>query len=210
MSGCSGLRQLPDSLGYLKHLQHLKLSGCSSVKAVPRSLCSPTQLQYLNLSSFACLEGLPEGIGSLVDLRHLYMSGCEQIRELQESLMKIQSLSHLNLSCCRRIRRGSLAGVRGLTALQHLDISRLWQVWRACTSKVTAVSIIPGWLMAISRHLTNLVSFELRDLPTCSNLLPLGQLPHLDKLSLWKLPAIKRIDREFCGGNRAFRRLLSF
>jgi len=164
MSGCSGLRQLPDSLGYLKHLQHLKLSGCSSVKAVPRSLCSPTQLQYLNLSSFACLEGLPEGIGSLVDLRHLYMSGCEQIRELQESLMKIQSLSHLNLSCCRRIRRGSLAGVRGLTALQHLD----------------------------------------------SNLLPLGQLPHLDKLSLWKLPAIKRIDREFCGGNGAFRRSLSF
>jgi hypothetical protein len=74
----------------------------------------------------------------------------------------------------------------------------------------SSTSIIPGWLMAISCNLTNLVSFELCDLPTCSNLLPLGQLPHLDKLSLWKLPAIKRIDREFCGGNGAFRRLLSF
>ena len=162
MSGCSGLRQLPDSLGYLKHLQHLKLSGCSSVKAVPRSLCCPTQLQYLNLSSFACLEGLPEGIGSLVDLRHLYMSGCEQIRELQESLMKIQSLSHLNLSCCRLIRRGSLAGVRGLTALQHMDISRLWHVWRACTSKVTAVQVALGIRLTETDRFGSSILYKIR------------------------------------------------
>ena len=38
-------------------------------------------------------------------------------------MMKLQSLWHLNLSRCRRMRRGSLACLRGLTALQHLDIS---------------------------------------------------------------------------------------
>jgi Leucine-rich repeat (LRR) protein len=381
MSGCSGLTELPDSLGNLTHLQHLELSGCSSVKAIHESLCGITQLQYLNLSSCACLEGLPAGIGSLVDLRHLYMSDCEQIKELPESLMKLQSLSHLNLSGCRRIQKGSLAVLRGLTAMQHLDISNLgvsyhkdllddfiatftnlenldlscnfnlaylpesignlkrlrtldlsgcrwlkflpesigalglkslvldgcsdvlidqasslvnfsqtlpvfkvradevngcsnlhqlkgihvselrirslenvmsleeankvkltdkhnltkltlaWSTKRAvqnledqdlleqlvpptglkslCLKGYSSTSF-PGWLTCIYHHLTNLISIQLRDMPTCSNLPPLGQLPHLENVVLWNLPVIKRIDWEFCGGNGAFRRLSSF
>jgi Leucine-rich repeat (LRR) protein len=408
MSGCSRIRELPDSLGNLTHLKHLELSRCSSIKAVPQSLCGLTQLQYLNLSSCACLEGLPAGVGSLIGIQHLNMSGCVQIRELPESLMKLQSSSHLNLSGCRRMWRGSLAFLRGLTALQHLDISYLWctnhkdlsddlrnltnnlkylslraKQLRCCDfiatltnlehldlscnfelanlpesignlkrlhtldlsrciqltflpesigtlglkslvldgcsdalldqasslvnysqtlpmfkvsadevngcsnlhliqgihvselrirslenvmsleeatkaklsdrynlSELTlawstmdwstkrAVRILkdkdlleqlvpltglkslclqgysctsfPGWLMDISRHLPNLVSIELLDLPMCSNLPPLGQLPHLEKLKLCMLPSIKKIDWEFCGGKGAFRQLSSF
>ncbi|CAD6253009.1 unnamed protein product [Miscanthus lutarioriparius] len=100
MSGCSGIKELPDSLGKLRNLQHLDLSGCSSVKAIPEPLCGLTQLQYLN------------------------MSDCEKIRELPESLMNLQNLLHLDLSCCTKMRH--LGGVRGLTTLQHLNMSRVW------------------------------------------------------------------------------------
>ncbi|CAD6255967.1 unnamed protein product [Miscanthus lutarioriparius] len=124
MSGCSGIRELEDWLGKLRNLQHLDLSGCSSVKAIPEPLCGLTQLQYLDLSSCECLDRLPEAIGSLMDLQYLNMSSCYQIRELPESLMKLQNLLHLDLSWCTSMRY--LGGVRGLTTLQHLNMSGVW------------------------------------------------------------------------------------
>ncbi|CAD6255971.1 unnamed protein product [Miscanthus lutarioriparius] len=363
MSGSSGIRELEDWLGKLRNLQHLDLSGCSSVKAIPEPLCGLTQLQYLDLSSCECLDRLPEAIGSLMDLHYLNMSYCVQIRELPKSLMKLQNLLHLDLLCCTSMRY--LGFVRGLTTLQHLNMSRVWvfdigvqdlsnvlanltnlKYWGlrnsiihgrgnyvfpygirgltnlqhldlsynyniaslpesfgnlkrlhtldftecsglkslpksigtlglktllldGCSDELLdqASSLVnysqtlplfkvradefngcsnlpllegamsdkdllgqlvppkglkhmhlqgynctsfPGWLMDISCHLTNLVYIRLEDLPTCSNLPPLGQLRHLENLELCNLPGIKRIDREFCGGKGAFRRLSSF
>ncbi|WVZ50146.1 hypothetical protein U9M48_001432 [Paspalum notatum var. saurae] len=67
----------------------------------------------------------------------------------------------------------------------------------------------PGWVMDISCHLTNLISIKVWNLPNCSNLPPLGQLPRLEKLILDRLPSIKIIDREFCGGKGAFNGMTS-
>jgi hypothetical protein len=128
MSGCSGIKELPDSLGNLTNLRHLELCGCFSVQALPESLCGLTQLRYLNLSSCDCLDRLPEAIGSLVGIQHLSMAGCQHIRELPESLMKLQNILHLDLSSCWYMRKRTLGCLRGLTALQHLDMSQLWDV----------------------------------------------------------------------------------
>jgi hypothetical protein len=68
----------------------------------------------------------------------------------------------------------------------------------------------PSWLMAISHHLPNLTSITLYNLPACSNLPPLGQLPYLQNLYLWKLPNITKIDCGICGGKGAFPRLANF
>jgi len=50
----------------------------------------------------------------------------------------------------------------------------------------------------------------LRNLPACSNLPPLGQLPHLEILRLWFLLKVAKIDRGICGGRGAFPRLAKF
>lgn len=136
MSGCSWITELPDSLGKLANLKHLELSGCSSLKAIPEPLCGLRQLQYLNISSCEGLDQLPEGIGGLMDLQYLNMSSCSQIRELPDSLMKLQNLLNLNLSGCSNMRH--LGGLHGLTALQHVDMSRLWKVGLQYLSDVLA------------------------------------------------------------------------
>lgn len=65
----------------------------------------------------------------------------------------------------------------------------------------------PSWFMGISHHLPNLHFISLDNLPACRNLPPLGQLPNLARLFLHMLPGITKIDRDFCGGKGAFRRL---
>jgi len=68
----------------------------------------------------------------------------------------------------------------------------------------------PSWLMDISHHLPNLTSITLYNLPARSNLPPLGQLPCLERLRLWFLPKVAKIDRGFFGGKGAFPRLARF
>ncbi|KAL6847252.1 hypothetical protein ACP4OV_023105 [Aristida adscensionis] len=57
----------------------------------------------------------------------------------------------------------------------------------------------PDWMLDISSYLPYLVSIQLRDLPGCDSLPPLGQLPNLRLLHLWRLPSIRRIRKEFYG-----------
>jgi len=308
MSHCSGLTELPVSLGNLTHLQHLNLSGCSSVEALPQILCGLTQLQYLNLSSLARLVRLPEGIdfiATLTNLEYLGLSGNFELAYLPESIGNLKRLHTMDLSHCFKlkslpesigklglkslvlegcsdalldqatsvvnysqtlplfkVRADEVNGCSNLPLLEGAHVSELrirclenvrsleeatkvklsgkhnlskltlaWSTERAeqiledkdlleqlvpptglksmCLQGYSSTSF-PGWLMCIYRHLTNLVSIHLCDLPTCSNLPPLGQLPHLEELLLKELPGIKRIDREFCGGKGAFRRLSSF
>ncbi|XP_066342211.1 disease resistance protein RPV1-like [Miscanthus floridulus] len=329
MSSCSGLTELPDSLGNLRHLQHLELSGCSRVKAVPESLCGLTQLQYLNLSSCACLEGLSrcwgiqrgslawlrgltalqhlhishswhryrsdlfdDFIATLTNLEHLDLSCNFNLAYLPESIGCLKRLHTLDLSYCynlmflpKSIRTlglksllldecsdavldqasslvnfsqllpffkvhadGGVNGCSNLHLLEGVNVSELkirclenvrsleeakkvglsdkhnlsklslaWSTKRAvqiledqdlleqpvpptglksmCLRGYSCTSF-RGWLMCIYRHLTNLVSIQLCDMSTCSNLPPLGQLPHLRKLWLRKLPGIIRINKE--------------
>ncbi|WVZ50170.1 hypothetical protein U9M48_001451 [Paspalum notatum var. saurae] len=124
MSGCSRISALPSSFGKLTNLRHLELSNCFSLQEMPESLCGLTQLQHLNLSSCNCLQCLPEAIGNLADLQYLNLSKCWEISKLPKSMMKLQNLLHLDLSRCRGVEEWLLlGGLRGLTALQHLDLS---------------------------------------------------------------------------------------
>ncbi|WVZ50160.1 hypothetical protein U9M48_001442 [Paspalum notatum var. saurae] len=125
MSGCSRISVLPSSFGKLTNLRHLELSNCSSLQEMPESLCGITQLQHLNLSYCNGLQRLPEAIGDLADLQYLNMSKCREIGELPKSMIKLQNLLHLELSQCRGVQEWLLlGGLRGLTTLKHLDLSR--------------------------------------------------------------------------------------
>jgi Leucine-rich repeat (LRR) protein len=151
-------------------------------------------------SNLHLLEGINVG--------ELRIHSLENVRSLEEAnkvkLLEKQNLSELRLAWTVGAVRlledkdllGQLVPPRGL---KHM-----------CLGGYSSAGF-PGWLMGTSScHLTNLVSIKLHNLPTCRDLPPLGQLPHLEKLFLYELPGIKRINREFCGGKRAFRRLSSF
>jgi hypothetical protein len=150
-------------------------------------------------SNLHLLEGINVG--------KLRIRSLENVRSLEEAnkvkLLEKQNLSKLSLAWTVGAVRlpedkdllGQLVPPRGLKQM--------------CLDGYSSAGF-PGWLMGTSHHLPNLVSIKLWDLSTCSNLPPLGQLPHLERLDLWRLPSIKKINKEFCGGKGAFRRLSSF
>ncbi|XP_077252475.1 putative disease resistance protein RGA3 [Tasmannia lanceolata] len=67
---CTGIENLPDSIGHLKHLRHLDLSS-TGIDRLPESVISLCNLQTLNLKNCDKLQGLPKGITNLINLRHL-------------------------------------------------------------------------------------------------------------------------------------------
>jgi hypothetical protein len=232
LSWNTGLACLPASIGNLKRFHTLDLTKCWSLKSLPESIPA---LGLKSLVLHNCSDELVDQASSLVhfsqtlpdfkvraddvnrcsnlhllegiNVSELRISSLENVRSLEEAnkvkLFENQNLSELRLAWTRDVVRlledkdllGQLVPPR---SLKHI-----------CLKGYNSAGF-PGWLMGTSRHLINLVSIQLSSLPTCSNLPPLGQLPHLEKLSLYNLPSIKRIDREFCGGHGAFRKLSSF
>ncbi|CAO2042011.1 unnamed protein product [Urochloa humidicola] len=68
----------------------------------------------------------------------------------------------------------------------------------------------PWWVMRIGTYLPDLTRIEMSDLPTCSNLPPLGQLPNLKWLDIRRMDEIEKIGMDLYGGTRAFPRLEEF
>ncbi|KAL2335106.1 hypothetical protein Fmac_016319 [Flemingia macrophylla] len=69
-SGCSNLKELPDSVGELKQLRSLDLSSTSITK-LPDSTCSLYNLKILKLNDCLDLKEFPLNFHKLVNLRHL-------------------------------------------------------------------------------------------------------------------------------------------
>ncbi|KAJ4971970.1 hypothetical protein NE237_005069 [Protea cynaroides] len=80
--GFRNIRELPDSIGKLKHLRFFDLIYCRNIERLPDSITTLYNLQTLILIGCTKLKELPEDIGNLVNLRHLclptnyYYEGC--------------------------------------------------------------------------------------------------------------------------------------
>ncbi|KAL6842296.1 hypothetical protein ACP4OV_027944 [Aristida adscensionis] len=232
LSNNTQLLYLPESIGNLKRLHTLDLSACKKLKTLPESIGSIT---LKSLRTDGCTDELIDQVNSRLDysltlpffkVRSADASDCsnlhklvgvdtgelqictlENVRYLDEAyrikLMDKQNLRYLSLAWTLDAGRcledkedkdllGQLVPPRGLVYLRLEGYSSI---------------SFPSWLMDISHYLPNLDYISLINLPTCSNLPPLGQLPNLKTLNLIDLPSITKIDRDFCGGNRAFRQL---
>jgi len=119
-----------------------------------------------------------------------HVNGCSNLH-----LLKGIHVSELRICCLEKVRSLEEATKVMLSDKNYLSVLTLaWSTKRAvqiledkdllehlvpptglksmCLQGYSSTSF-PSWLMCISRHLTNLVSIELRDLPTCSYLPPL-------------------------------------
>ncbi|WVZ50148.1 hypothetical protein U9M48_001434 [Paspalum notatum var. saurae] len=227
------LQCLPESICNLKRLHTLDLSWCRNLESLPSSIGT---LGLRSLLLDKCSTELMDQASSLVHYSRTLpvfkvladdVSGCRKLQLLEGAhhISELRILSLENASCLEEASKAKLMNKHNLSKLtlswttgvnRHLNdgdlleqlvpprgLEHLFLEGYGCTR-------FPGWVMDISGHLTNLISIVLRNLPNCSNLPPLGQLPCLEKLSLSHLPNIKKIGWEFCGGKGTFRRLSSF
>ncbi|GLJ40704.1 hypothetical protein SUGI_0840960 [Cryptomeria japonica] len=169
MGHCSGLNNLPDSIGNLSQLQHLDMGSCSGLNNLPDSIGNLSQLQHLDMASCSGLNNLPDSIGNLSQLQHLHMGGCSGLNNLPDSIGNLSQLQHLDMGWCSGLNNLP-DSIGNLSQLQHLDM---------------------GWCSGLNNlpdSIGNLSQLQHLDMGWCSGLnnLPdsIGNLSHLQHLDM--------------------------
>lgn len=132
------------------------------------------------------------------------VSGCRKLHLLEGAhhISELQILSLENARCLEEARKAKLADKHNLSELT-LD-------WTVGVDRHLEDSDLLGQLASATKNSGTLVSRRLQQY----RLSRLGHghfsLPHLEELSLDRLPSITKTGWEFCGGKGAFRRLSNF
>jgi len=122
LSGRVNLIELPEKLCDLKSLKALVLKECSRLKSLPYSFGKLTTLEHIDLSFCRNLERLPGSFGSLMNLQHIDLSNCYDLKSLPDSFGSLGKLRSIDLRGCHKLK--SLPDSFGnLKKLQNINLS---------------------------------------------------------------------------------------
>ncbi|KAJ0978860.1 hypothetical protein J5N97_014334 [Dioscorea zingiberensis] len=130
----SRIKELPETIGQLKHLRHLGLQACI-IKRLPESISNLYFLQTLDLKYCKSLKELPKGIVKLFNLRHLELPAMNLASSVSipsgiGKLTSLQTLTGINIGKgkggCSIGELKELVNLRG-----HLGISGIQNVSKA-------------------------------------------------------------------------------
>ncbi|KAJ6386616.1 hypothetical protein OIU78_016525 [Salix suchowensis] len=216
LNSCRVLVSLPETICDLCNLQSLDVSMCSSLKELPGAIGKLINLRHLFIYA-SVVAFMPKGIERLTCLRTLdcfIVCGGGENKSKAANLRELKNLDHIGGSLEINIPRGGaiedaaeaqLKNKKRLLCL-HLnfdddsyddilievlqppsDLERLY------ISGYGGI-VLPNWMMALTR-LQELHLFACGNLEVMP---PLGRLPNLESLSLYKV-GVRRLDGGFVG-----------
>ncbi|KAH9750801.1 hypothetical protein KPL71_014018 [Citrus sinensis] len=205
ISYCYKLEELPEGIGKLINMKHLRNRGTSSLRYMPVGIGRLTGLRTLgefHVSAGGGVDGRKAcRLESLKNLEHLQVCGICRLGDVSDvgeakrlELDKKKYLFSLTLEFDKTERGGErrkneddqllLEALRPPLDLKELEI----RYYRGNT-------VFPSWMAS----LTNLKSLHLHRCENCEQLPPLGKLPSLENLYIWRMESVKRVGDEFLG-----------
>jgi hypothetical protein len=138
---------IPDSIGQLQALDHLRVWRSSCMTCLPDSLTSLGQLTTLDLKGCCNLARLPASLGNLASLRYLSLIGCACLTELPESLGQLSALEALFLAECMKLEKlpESIGNLGNLTSLSLRHTGRLTRLPLSCIHFSDELIIARSW-----------------------------------------------------------------
>ncbi|MFX0176472.1 MAG: leucine-rich repeat domain-containing protein [Candidatus Hodarchaeota archaeon] len=94
------LKYLPEAIGDLESLVLLDLRFCDSITSLPESIGNLPNLEGINLRECFRIEKLPDNIGELTSLHTLILKGCKKLDALPKSFKELNSLKFFDLRNC--------------------------------------------------------------------------------------------------------------
>ncbi|KAL3675384.1 hypothetical protein R1sor_025332 [Riccia sorocarpa] len=195
------IKSLPESLGWLSCLRHLKITDCYGLETLPDTIGGLSDLESLVLGELIQLTTLPEALGNLHSLQKLELRDCG-IESLPESLGRLTGLKHLEIKQCGNLKTlpdtiGSLSNLeslvlvklKNLTALPevlgNLDSLHNLELWHC---RIESLPESLGWLSCLT-HMKITDCDELETLPdTIGSLSSLTSLSLMSSSNLYSLP----------------------
>nr|ACZ74653.1 CNL-B28 [Phaseolus vulgaris] len=122
--GCVDLREVPDSVGDLKHLQSLDIS-CTGIQKLPDSICLLYNLLILKLNNCSMLKEFPLNLHRLTKLRCLEFEGTK-VRKMPMHFGELKNLQVLSMFLVDKnseLSTKQLGGLGGLNLHGRLSIN---------------------------------------------------------------------------------------
>lgn len=148
----SGLRELPVTLGALKHLRYFDLSR-TYIRKIPESISNLKYLQTLELSECYNLEELPKTVPQLTNLENLGISSCCSLTYLPSGIGKLRLLKKLQIFVLGNSSDSAkLNELSGMDLKERLEIKNLENVSKEAdareaklSEKVSLHSLVLSW-----------------------------------------------------------------
>ncbi|OAY76183.1 putative disease resistance protein RGA1 [Ananas comosus] len=210
ISGCKKLRELPKMFQKLTKLRVLLNNNCLELKGMPRGIGKLVSLQELSVFVI-CRQDCIEHCASISELEHLKLVGKLEINGLENVTSpvdaKAANLIEKNLRSLK-LEWNVLSAEEGTdsTVLPAEEMETVLENLQPHQKLENLViegyggGKFPSWMMnRIGSCLPNLVQIQLVNMPRCSSLPPLGQLPFLEDLIIKNMPAVPNFGVEFYG-----------
>uniref|UniRef100_A0ACD5XCZ9 Uncharacterized protein n=1 Tax=Avena sativa TaxID=4498 RepID=A0ACD5XCZ9_AVESA len=175
--------------GSARRLKKLNLCGCSNVTGLPRYAAKMNGIISEQLELEPIFSVYAYGTGSRSNLYLLQPINRDVLHiEMLENVQCAEEANSININKKQEIRKLTLEWTRD--ANRCVEDKELLRELVPPTSlnefMIEGYSSVafPDWLMNISNYLPNLGSIVMWDLPRCSRLPPLAQLPNLRVLTL--------------------------